>query len=141
VAEVVAGIVGVVKRTPQGERLEFKINTPGDLVAPIDESDLSEILGNLIENAARFARSTIRVDVASAGGRPTISVADDGPGVSEAERRSILARGVTAPGAEGGGSGLGLAIVSDIVDAYGGTLTMSDASPGLIVTIVLPAPT
>jgi signal transduction histidine kinase len=133
--EVVADIVGVVRRTPYGERLNFKVNAATDLTVPIDENDFSEIMGNLIENAARFAKSTIRVDVGNNKDGTMISVADDGPGLAEADRQSVLLRGVTT---QDDGSGLGLAIVSDIVAAYKGSLKMSDAGPGLKVTVSLP---
>jgi signal transduction histidine kinase len=132
---VIADIIGVIRRTPRGERLTFKLNAAPDLTVPIDENDFSEIIGNLAENAARFATSAIQVDVESNDQETTISVADDGPGLAEAEQRSVLLRGVTTTN---DGSGLGLAIVSDIVDAYNGSLTMSDAKPGLRVTISLP---
>ncbi len=90
------------------------------VTAPIDESDLSEILGNLIENAARFAKSSIRIDAASMAGGTTITVADDGPGIADADKEAVLSRGVRLD-TNTGGNGLGLAIVSDIVEAYGGT--------------------
>ncbi len=137
VAETAEGIIAVVVRTPAGERLTFVIDAPDGVTAPIDEGDLSEILGNLIENAARFATSSVRVDASGGIGGTTISVADDGPGIPDADQQAALARGVQLD-TKGGGSGLGLAIVSDIVDAYGGRLTMGDANPGLRVTIFLP---
>ncbi len=136
-AEAIAGVVSVVRRTPEGERLKFVVDAPAELTAPIDETDLAELLGNLVENAARYARSAIRLNVAATAAGTTITVADDGPGLAEADRQAVLSRGVTMTG---GGSGLGLAIVSDIVEAYGGRLTLDDAGPGLAVTIFLPHP-
>jgi signal transduction histidine kinase len=67
-----------------------------------------------------------------------ITIADDGPGIADGGKVSVLSRGVRLD-SKPGGSGLGLAIVTDIVDAYGGQLTMADAHPGLKVTITLPA--
>lgn len=106
-------------------------------MAPVDEGDLSEILGNLVENAARFARSSVQVNAWASDGEVSIAVADDGPGIPDADRESALSRGVQLD-SKGGSSGLGLAIVSDIVEAYGGRLTMTNADPGLVVTIALP---
>ena len=106
-------------------------------MAPIDEGDLSEILGNLVENAARYAKSSVRVDASATTGEVIIAVTDDGPGIPDADRESALSRGVQLD-SKGGGSGLGLAIVSDIVEAYGGRLAMTNADPGLVVTISLP---
>ncbi|BCM20857.1 sensor histidine kinase [Mesorhizobium sp. J8] len=137
VREVAAGVVAVVKRTPQGKQLSFEIESPEDFMAPIDEGDLSEILGNLVENAARFAKSFVRVSASATAREVMVAVVDDGAGIPEAARHAALARGVQLD-SRGGGSGLGLAIVSDIVEAYGGRLAMANASPGLAVTIHLP---
>jgi signal transduction histidine kinase len=137
VSEVAAGVIAVVKRTPSGKQLLFKIDVAEDLMAPINEDDLSEILGNLVENAARYATSTVRVDASAATGEVIIAVADDGPGIPDEDRQSALSRGVQLD-SKGGSSGLGLAIVSEIVEAYGGRLAMANAAPGLVVTISLP---
>lgn len=137
VADVAAGVIAVVKRTPSGKQLSFKMTVPEDLTAPIDEGDLSEILGNLVENAARYAKSSVGIDASAAAGKVTVTVADDGPGIPDADRQSALSRGVQLD-SKGGSNGLGLAIVSDIVEAYGGCLAMTNADPGLVVTISLP---
>lgn len=137
VSDTAAGVVGVVKRTPSGKRLSFQVDMTSDLVAPISEGDLSEVLGNLVENATRFAQSSVRIAASSTAGEVVITVADDGPGIPDAARQSVLSRGVQLD-SKGGSSGLGLAIVSDIVEAYGGRLAMTNANPGLVVTISLP---
>jgi signal transduction histidine kinase len=137
VGETAAGIISVVKRMPGGEKLTFTVDIADDLTAPIEEGDLSEILGNLIENAARFARSAIRIEARNATEGTTITIADDGPGIPDADKEAVLSRGVQLD-TGGGGSGLGLAIVSDIIDAYGGRLEIADAGPGLKVGVFLP---
>jgi signal transduction histidine kinase len=137
VSEVAAGVIAVVSRTPSGKQLGFRMDVAEDLAAPIDEGDLSEILGNLVENAARYAKSSVRVDASTTRDGVIVTVADDGPGIPDTDRESALSRGVQLD-SKGGGSGLGLAIVSDIVEAYGGRLAMANADPGLVVTISLP---
>jgi len=137
VSDVATGIIAVVKRTPSGKQLSFNMDVAAELAAPIDEGDLSEILGNLIENAARYAKSLVRVDASATTAEVIVTVADDGPGIPDADRESALSRGVQLD-SKGGSSGLGLAIVSDIVEAYGGRLAMANADPGLVVTIALP---
>ncbi|RUW33727.1 MULTISPECIES: sensor histidine kinase KdpD [unclassified Mesorhizobium] len=137
VREVAAGVIAVVKRTPRGKQLSFVVDAAEDFVAPVDEGDLSEILGNLVENATRFAKSLVHVSASARAGEVIITVVDDGPGIPEAARHAALLRGVQLD-SKGGGSGLGLAIVSDIVEAYGGRLEMANANAGLAVTIYLP---
>ena len=136
VAAVAARVIAVVKRTPQGERLTFAIHAPPGLTAAIDEGDLAEILGNLIENAARYARTQVRIAGEDCGSATRISVTDDGPGIPDQAHAAALARGVRLDTA--GGTGLGLAIVTDVVDAYGGQLDIGNAGPGLSVTVTLP---
>jgi signal transduction histidine kinase len=136
-AEIAASVVSVVRRTPKGEGLSFAIGVDPDLLVPMDESDLAELLGNLVDNAVRFARSTVRIAGSVTGGETDIVVADDGPGIAEKDRQAVLLRGVQLTA--GGGHGLGLAIVSDIVDAYDGRVLLGDCAPGLKVTITLPA--
>ncbi|UVK42777.1 HAMP domain-containing histidine kinase [Mesorhizobium sp. AR07] len=137
VGEAAAGVIAVVKRTPSGKQLSFVIDVTDEFRAPVDEGDLSEILGNLVENAARFARSSVHVGAFATAGEVIVTVADDGPGIPDADRESALSRGIQLD-SKGGSSGLGLAIVSDIVEAYDGRLTMANADPGLVVTIALP---
>src|SRR6185295_18129637 len=119
VAEAATQVISVVKRTPEGDRLAFKVSVPVDLTAAIDEADLAELLGNLIENAARFAASSVTVDASRNHEGIVIRIIDDGPGVAEADQALAIPRGVRLD-TDGSGSGLGLAIVSDIVEAYGG---------------------
>jgi signal transduction histidine kinase len=137
VAAVARDVIEVVRRTPGGAALSFAVELSDDVAAPIDPGDLSEILGNLIENAARFATSSVRVGGSEADAATTIVVADDGPGIADGDKAAALTRGVRLDDTRSG-TGLGLAIVSDIVDAYGGRLELADAQPGLSVTIVLP---
>ena len=136
VAAVAARVIAVVKRTPQGERLIFAIDAPPGAAAAIDEADLAEILGNLIENAARYARSSVRVGAEVRDAATLVSVTDDGPGIPDQAHAAAVARGVRLDTA--GGTGLGLAIVSDVVEAYGGQLDIGSAGPGLRVTVILP---
>jgi signal transduction histidine kinase len=137
VAEVAARVVSVVKRTPRGEELAFDIAASDETTAPVDDADLSEVLGNLIENAARFARTTVRVAASAGAEGTTIAVSDDGPGIPPDQIEAALKRGGRVDG-RGGGTGLGLAIVSDLVEAYGGTLSVENCAPGLKVSVTFP---
>ncbi|MFN3449033.1 MAG: sensor histidine kinase [Roseococcus sp.] len=95
-----------------------------------DAQDLTEMLGNLIENATKFAARCVRVTVSAPRGQPVaIEIEDDGPGLPPGEDAAALARGVRLDESKAG-SGLGLAIVNDLAQLYGGRLVLG-ASPSL----------
>jgi signal transduction histidine kinase len=137
VAEVTRRVVDVVKRTPHGEHLDFVIKADPHVTAWIDEVDLAEILGNLVENASRFAKTRIVIDASATATMTMITVEDDGQGIPEEARMRATERGERLD-LTGDGAGLGLAIVSDVVEAYAGTLKLEDASPGLKTIVTLP---
>ena len=106
-----------------------------------DSGLLTRVVRNLLANAVRHAAGVVQVSVAEVAGEVELVVADDGPGVPEAERERVFERFHRldeARARDGGGSGLGLAIVRDAVRAHGGTVRLDDASPGARVTVRLP---
>lgn len=139
VAAAIDQIVRVVQRTPDGERMDWIVDVPTDLVAAIDRDDLSEAMGNLIENAARHARHTVSITGHREGFVVFLKVSDDGPGIPETNLAEALRRGGRLD-ERGSGAGLGLAIVTDIVESWGGTLTLENAEPGLTAILKLKAP-
>jgi signal transduction histidine kinase len=87
------------------------------------------MVGNLMENACKWGRSRVRVEVRAADSRVLVSVSDDGPGLAADQVPRALARGARMD--EGApGSGLGLAIVGDLAALYGGDLTLGSAAMG-----------
>jgi signal transduction histidine kinase len=101
--------------------------------------DVEEMLGNLVDNACKWAQSRVEVRSAIDGGRVITTVDDDGPGLDPSLRETVLKRGVRADEAAPG-SGLGLAIVADLVELYGGTICLrSSPLGGLRATLGLPA--
>lgn len=130
-------------RTVHADRvLKLDVEVDDTAVVAVDRHDLDEMLGNVLDNACKWAHSrvVVRADGAGAGAGTRLTVDDDGPGIVVDLRQAVLSRGVRADEAAPG-SGLGLAIVRDLVDRYGGTLALS-TSPlgGLRVDLVLPAP-
>ena len=138
VAEVAERVLGVVRRTPRAAELRFAVTIPPTTTAAIDETDLAEILGNLVDNAARFAAGVVRIEAREDAGTTYIIVSDDGPGIPTEKRLQAVARGVRLD-LRGNGAGLGLAIVADVAEAYGGRLTLEDALPGLKAVVTLPS--
>ncbi|MGQ3054008.1 MAG: ATP-binding protein [Roseateles sp.] len=103
---------------------------------------LRMLLDNLLQNAFRHARSTVRLSLSAAAGAALLCVEDDGPGIAPAQRDQVLKPFVRGPGHEGAGHGLGLAIVARIADWHGAQLGI-DASPalgGARITLRFPTP-
>lgn len=105
----------------------------------MQREDLDEMLGNLLDNACKWAHARVVVHSAPAGeGSIEVTVDDDGPGLAESLRGRVLQRGVRADEAAPG-SGLGLAIVRDFSELYGGSIGL-ESSPlgGLRARLRLP---
>jgi signal transduction histidine kinase len=104
----------------------------------VDPQDLTEMLGNLMENVCKWAQARVQVSVAAAAGTVVVAVADDGPGLAEEECRVALTRGTRLD--EGTpGTRLGLSIVADLAALYGGALNLGPtAGGGLCATVRLP---
>jgi signal transduction histidine kinase len=132
-------VVEVMRRTPRGKKLGWTIDIPSDLAVGIDAQDLAEVLGNLVENAAQWAKSSVRLCGWQGNTAAGLFVEDDGPGVPDHEIEAVLARGGRLDAAKPG-TGLGLAIVGDLVETYGGSLVLN-RSPlgGLRAELMLPS--
>jgi len=108
-----------------------------------DRADLTELLGNLLDNACKWARSHLRVEVrvdpaADTRSALTIVIDDDGPGIAEADRAKVLRRGGRADEATPG-HGIGLPMVNETVELYGGSMTIDgSAFGGARFTLKLP---
>jgi len=129
-------VLAVVRRTPDGARLDWEVEIAPGCRARIDPDDLAEVVGNLVENAARHARHRVRLADRLEAGQVVLSVTDDGPGIPADRREAALGRGGRLD--ERGGAGLGLAIVQDVLAAWGGALELADADPGLVAVVRLP---
>ena len=121
-----------------GEHLALSYRAPAGLQLPWDREDLLELLGNLLDNACKWADAEVRVSVAELANGFELSVEDDGPGIPEERRDQVFGRG-TRLDEQTHGHGLGLGIVRDIVDSWGGKLSLLDSEwGGLKVVIELP---
>ncbi|MFB2734815.1 ATP-binding protein [Shewanella mangrovisoli] len=89
-----------------------------------DEADLTEILGNLLDNACKAAKSQVKLTVTGNAYQLQLCIEDDGPGISEALQTQIFERGIRADSYRQG-NGIGLAIVRDLVDSYNGRISVS----------------
>ena len=105
---------------------------------PIEEQDFNEVLGNLLDNGAKWARNLVRVEVAQTTDWLEVRVSDDGPGVAPDQRDALGTRGVLLD-EQTSGHGLGLAIVREVTQRYGGGVRFQVAElGGLGVVVWLP---
>ncbi|MHA1127814.1 MAG: ATP-binding protein [Alphaproteobacteria bacterium] len=136
VAPVVDKMVSTIRRFPRETPLEWRVDIPDDLDTPFDAHDLSEMLGNVLDNARKWAKSEVHIHGKTLpDGQAWITVEDDGPGVPDDMLPTVLARGERLDTTVQG-TGLGLAICADMAESYGVAFTLSK-SPlgGLSVTI------
>ncbi len=142
VSVAVADMQRTLARLFKEKQLHFELEIPENLMFRGERQDLDELLGNLLENACKWANRAVHI-----GAKPfskselDIWVEDDGPGLPAHKRDAVLARGErldeSAPG-----SGLGLSIVNDLVGAYGGEFWLEDSAlGGLKVVLRLPSVT
>jgi signal transduction histidine kinase len=117
------------------------IDLDGDkeLSVRVERQDLDEMLGNLIENAAKYGGGRVFVTVRAADNMAEMLVEDDGTGIPESERTAIFERGARLDTGKPG-TGLGLAIVRDVAEIYGGSVALEESEDlgGLLARLRLP---
>lgn len=139
IAAVVDDLHRTLLRIHIEKDLRIDADTPDDLEFRGDRQDLEEMIGNLLDNACKWARSRVRISARAEGNQVRITVEDDGPGMPADRRGEALGRGRRLDEAVDG-SGLGLAIVDEIAGLYGGAVVLDQATlGGLRVDLLLPA--
>ncbi|HQX80578.1 MAG TPA: ATP-binding protein [Vicinamibacterales bacterium] len=139
VADATEGLARTLRRLYADRNLTITLSVSPAHAVRVERADLEEMLGNILDNACKWAASSVSLSTTHTESSIVITVDDDGPGVEEAMCEAVLQRGVradqTAPG-----SGFGLAIVRDLAEVYGGGIKLS-RSPlgGLRATLMLPA--
>jgi signal transduction histidine kinase len=152
---LISSAASMTDRTPLGPIVDALLRTLGKihadrrhvlasdvesgLVARVRQEDLEEMLGNVLDNACKWASTEVRIRATGDEARLTVVIEDDGPGLREAMRSLVLERGVrldeSAPG-----SGIGLSIVRELAEHYGGSASLGASSlGGLLVQLDLPA--
>lgn len=137
-AELTA-LIDILRQAYSEKHLRIELEAP-DQGLRYDRQDMLELIGNLADNACKWAAACVRIEVGCDDGGLRIRVADDGPGCTEAELHKLTRRGLRLDESIPG-HGLGLAIVHDIVEFYGGRLSFQrdPRLQGLAVSVVFSA--
>lgn len=124
---------------PENEGKTLTLEIPDGVRVRMDPQDLEEVLGNLLDNAMKHAQSEVHLIAGPGEAGTLIKIEDNGPGIPEESRREALRAGGRLDSSVPG-TGIGLPIATDLVQAYGGTLTLEQSKRfgGLAVTIYLP---
>lgn len=129
VQPTVSSVVAALSQLNRERCIAFRYDAPDDLTVACDPQDFTEIVGNLADNAAKWARSRVSLSASRTAGVVMLSVDDDGPGIPMASRETVFDLGArldeTVPG-----SGLGLAITRELVAHYGGRIWLEASRLG-----------
>ena len=145
IVPIVTALTRTMEKIHQGRGIAIDLDAPAEVRFRGERQDLEEMVGNLVDNACKWAQMRVSIEVAAErpyGAKPgavRIIVDDDGPGLNPAQRDQVARRGLrldeTKPG-----SGLGLSIVLELAALYGGNLLLGTAPiGGLRAELVLPA--
>ena len=141
VAEVAAAAAEFYAPAAELKNIDLRFQSDGPVRVPADPVLLAQALGNLIDNALKYAPEggTIEVLVRRRAGGAEIAVADNGPGIAEAEKAKVVERFYRGDSSRGTpGSGLGLSLAQAVAKLHGSSLELTDRSPGLCVLLALP---
>lgn len=138
--EILEGLVRAMRHIHAERALQLQVQPIVTGLAFRGEAqDLQEMLGNLLDNACKWAASRVEIAAWIDGEWLTVRIEDDGPGIPPEQREAMMQRGVRAD-EQVPGTGLGLAIVDDLVQLYGGKVVLAESSlGGLAASLILPA--
>lgn len=139
IAPLVARIITALTKVYAEQGITFDNRVAANISLRMEQGDLLEVFGNLLDNAARFAQHQVIIEASQTGSTLVLAVSDDGPGFPEQARDSLLERGIRADSINPG-QGIGLAVVADIVQAHEGEIRLTHSNMGgAQVEIQLPA--
>ncbi len=135
---IIESLTNALQKVYADKQVQFKLDIPSDLTLRADQGDLTELFGNLLDNACKWCQQTITCHTRVSNNNIEVTILDDGPGIPSDKIEQILLRGMRADQAVAG-QGIGLAVVKEITEAYEGKLILSNQPPnGLEVKLTLP---
>jgi len=131
-AAVINELAGGLRKIYRDKHVEAAIDVADDIQVRMEQGDLFEVVGNLLDNAWKYTTSRVNVSIAEAGGSlVNLVVEDDGPGISQDQIDAALSRGQRLDNrGDAAGQGIGLAVVSEVIELYGGTLAIEAGESG-----------
>lgn len=134
VTEPVQQLADALRKVYAGKAIQIELDVIGNPRFAGEAGDLMEVLGNVMDNACKFARQRVQVQVSESRDQRGIwwlqlRVGDDGPGIAASQREAVLSRGGRLD-TQVDGQGIGLAVVAEIVAAYGGKLAIGESGLG-----------
>ena len=129
VEPVINKITRALNKVYQDKQIQFDSHLPGDLTVRVDEGDIMEVMGNVMDNACKWCAQRVRISVSLKDKRARFTIADDGPGVKGSEIEHVIQRGGRIDQSMPG-QGIGLSVVMDIVTAYNSELTITHSDLG-----------
>jgi signal transduction histidine kinase len=136
VMPILEALARMLEKIYRERNIEISLRGPEAIAFRGEKQDIEEMLGNLMDNACKWAKRRVSAEVgAGAGGTLRIEIGDDGPGVPASQRRAALKRGIRLD-EKAPGSGLGLSIVTDTAEIYGGTFEIGDSPLGGMAAIL-----
>ena len=122
-------LVSGLEKVYSTKGIEFTVDIPETIKVLLNEGDLYEICGNLLDNACKWTKRKVKVSARAQGLKTIICIEDDGPGIAEAVRLSVLSRGKRLDESVEG-QGIGMSVVKEIVDAYRGDIDIGNSELG-----------
>ncbi len=122
-------LVSALSKIYRAKQVNIEVNCADNVVFRGDETDLMEMLGNLLDNACKACQQQVRVSILHRADTLQLCIEDDGPGVPQLKRQHLFERG-TRLDTYHEGHGVGLSIVSELVTSYGGHLLLDDSELG-----------
>jgi len=125
VRPIVQRLIHAMQKVYVEKNIQFKNSVPENIQLAIDEADLMELLGNLLDNAAKFTNKTVTIGHENNSTQAIITIEDDGSGIEAANHKDVFKRGVRAD-TQHAGQGIGLTVARDIIGAYSGQLIIDE---------------
>ncbi len=138
VAHETKSVIAILKKLPHAEHVNWTVDVDPELSIAMEKEDFAEVLGNLLDNAGKWAKSLVHIKARASTKGLRVSIEDDGKGIDKKDRPNAIARGVRLD-QQVPGTGLGLSIVQAILETYGSNIEMKKSpAGGLQVSFAVP---